>query len=694
LATGAAIVHTDRTRDQRVPRSAPRGSLDQAQGGSLTASGVVESGSRTHADSASSAAFIWVRRIGVAVLGLQFVGLVLLSLAIYQRFALTQDYASYNQAWYLIAHGDLNPFSTALDFPFWRNNGEFLMWPLALVGVPFGNGIVLLWIQDAAIVGAEAVALFWVCDVVRRPTWNRRFPPWLAVGTALVLLVANPWVYWAVAFDFHMEPLAALFIVLAARDVERRRFNRAAVWVVLTLLCGDLAAALVAGLGLGAMVAGRPWRRAGLVLIVVGVAWVGMLSVLGMKGGDLSAAYGYLAVQGTAVPSHVSLPSIVTGVLLHPVRVVHVLWVKRHNIVSNLAPSGLLGIFSPWGFGVTAVLVLANNLSAGLIFSTSSFQYLPMYALMVVGTVMVLGRFARWGGRGAAVAVTLAVLLAADTLGWAAVWVPRTAGHWILTSPGAAAVLARIDHQIPAGAEVIVSQGVAGRFSSRRWIYTVRGPRSVPVRASTVWVIVAPLQGAEPASVQEEDALVAEIAGTLGAQLVVNDAGIWAFRWVPQPGVRTLTVPGAVPTIAGWTVAGAAGRALTVGPATNWTAVATGRRGYVVAGDYWHEPPGRYTATVSLSTGVPVDVEVWDDAGHVLLAHRRVTPTNGSEAVTLPVDATRSYPQHLDTGAGPFRITPEPPPPGDPLEIRVWTPGGRPVAVSSLELVPSGGSRQ
>ncbi len=354
----------------------------------MPASGVVESGSRTHADSASSAAFIWVRRIGYGVLGLQFVGLALFSLVIYRRFSLTWDYAVYHQAWYLIAHGDLNPFSTTLGFPFWRNNGEFLMWPLALVGVPFGNGIVLLWIQDAVTVGAAAVALAWVCDVVRRPTWNQQFPPWLAVSTALVLLVANPWVYWAVAFDFHMEPLAALFIVLAARDLERRRFKRAAVWVVLTLLCGDLAAALVAGLGLGALVAGRRWRRAGLVLIVTGAAWVGVLSVLGMKGGNLSGAYGYLAAQGTVVPSHVSLPSLVTGILLHPLRVVHALWEKRLNLVSNLAPSGLLGIFSPWAFGVAAVLLLANNLIAGFNFSGASFQYLPMYALLVVGTVI------------------------------------------------------------------------------------------------------------------------------------------------------------------------------------------------------------------------------------------------------------------------------------------------------------------
>jgi len=65
-------------------------------------------------------------------------------------------------------------------------------------------------------------------------------------------------------------------------------------------------------------------------------------------------------------------------------------------------------------------------------------------------------------------------------------------------------------------------------------------------------------------------------------------------------------------------------------------------------------------------------------------------PTNGTVAVTVPVDADRSYPHHLDTGAGLFRIAPVPPPAGDQLEIRVWTPGTGSVTVSSLELEPAG----
>ena len=40
----------------------------------------------------------------------------------------------------------------------------------------------------------------------------------MALGT-LVILLANPWTYETIAFDFHFEPLAALFVVLAGRDL-------------------------------------------------------------------------------------------------------------------------------------------------------------------------------------------------------------------------------------------------------------------------------------------------------------------------------------------------------------------------------------------------------------------------------------------------------------------------------------------
>ena len=653
-----------------------------------------EGGATAAAARRGGAVPVWARRAGFALLAAQLVGLAVLSTVLYRRDSLTYDYAAYHQAWYLIAHGHLDPYDSVLGFSFWRNNGEALLWLLALLRVVVHSGLVLLWVQDAAVVGAGAVAFAWACELTGRPWWDRRFRPGVAAALVLVVLVADPWTYWACAFDFHLEPVAALFVVLAARDLEGRRFRRAGLWVVLLLLTGDFAAGLVVGLGIAALVAGRPWRRAGVALVAAGACWVAVLAALGMRGGNLSAAYGYLVAAQPATAAGIGLPALAWGALLHPGRLVGALWARRLNIVAYVAPAGLVGVAAPWGLGVAVMVVLANNLITGLNFSTASFQYAPLTAVLAAATVLVLGRLARRWRRGPWAATALAVVLAADTLGWGAVWIPRTSSEWLRVSPAAATVLSSVERQVPAGDEVVASQGVLGRFSGRQWVYGVFEPGgAIPVRTRTVWVVVAPAQGIESEPVAAADALVTELAGPLHADLVAARAGVWAFRWTPAPSVTSLVVPPVPVTVPAWATPGPAGRPVTVGPPSTWRAVSTGHEGYVVAGDYRRLPPGRYTATVVLATTAPVDVEVWDATGDVLLARRQLVATNGQEAVTVPVDEPRTYPHHVYTGAGPFRITPVEPPPGDQLEVRVWTPGGAPVVVYSVELQPVGAPR-
>jgi hypothetical protein len=68
-------------------------------------------------------------------------------------------------------------------------------------------------------------------------------------------------------------------------------------------------------------------------------------------------------------------------------------------------------------------------------------------------------------------------------------------------------------------------------------------------------------------------------------------------------------------------------------------------------------------------------VEVWDDTGNVLLARRSVPATDGSTAITLPVVAAKADRSWAYPGWGPFRADFVPPPGGQRLEVRVWSPG-------------------
>ena len=141
------------------------------------------------------------------------------------------------------------------------------MWPLALLYWISPGGVGLLWMQDAGVVGAELVAFLWACELAQKYRPGRD-AAWLAAA-GLVLLVINPWSWWSVSFDFHVECLAVLFIALLAWDLANGR-RRAWLWLPLLVACGDVAGTYIFGLGLGLAIAvpraadprhgrGRPW---------------------------------------------------------------------------------------------------------------------------------------------------------------------------------------------------------------------------------------------------------------------------------------------------------------------------------------------------------------------------------------------------------------------------------------------------
>jgi hypothetical protein len=626
-----------------------------------------------------------VRRLGYAVLALELAGFGVWSAILYHRFALTFDFALNNQAWFLIAHGNLDP-SGMERFPYWQDHSAFMMWPLSLLYWLWPHGITLLWLEDLCLTGAAAVAFTWLCEGAES---NRpgRDAAWLA-GAGLVLLAANPWLWWAASFDFHFEPVAVLFAVLLARDLANDR-RRAWAWVIPLLGCGDVASTYLAGVGVGGVLAGRRSRVPGAVMACAGVAALLVITLIhGNRGsGGGLHTYAYLTGAGRAVP--LTLPALVKGMATHPLRVVRALWVKRVDVLASLAPVGLLGIFDALVLPLVALVMLENILFQGLRFAAPIFQYLPVYLLMPVGTVAVLG----WLARRRRMALLLGCLLVAQALGWAAVWAPRTPRQWLRVSVPAAATLASIQARIPASAEVIASEGIVGRFSGRADVHSLSVPGPQPVRGSGAWFVVAPWAGIEIQSVASALALIGELAGPLHATLVTHAHGVWAFRWHPPPGVRTITVPGGSSPLPAWASPGAAGRAVMTGPAGTWHVRSTGGRGYVVDRLDWLAPPGGYQARVALSATGPVNVEVWNDTGDVLLARQSLPATSGVESVVLPVDATTAYRARAYSGWGPFRAEFVQPPAGEMLEARVWSPGGARVSVYSAELIGGSGWR-
>jgi Predicted membrane protein (DUF2079) len=477
-----------------------------------------------------------VRRIGYAILALQLAFFFAWSTILYRRFSLTLDFAVYHQAWFLIAHGNLDPYNTVVQsgFSFWRDHCEFVMWPLALFYWIWPHDVLLLWLQDAGVVVAEAVAFTWLCELAEKYRPGKD-AAWLAAA-GLVLLAANPWTWRSVSFDFHIEPVAVAFVALLAWDLANGR-RRAWAWVVPLLACGDVAVTYLVAVGLGGVLAGRRWRLPGSVMACLGVGALLLITLI--HGNRSSPVWSYTYLAGPPGAS-LGVGALVKGIASHPLRVLRVLWAKRWEVWTNLAPSGLLGVAFVWLLPITIVVLLPNDLAQGNVFAAPGFQTLPLYVLLPVGTVAVLGWLAV---RRRNAALLLTGLLVAQALVWTAVWAPRTPAQWLRVPAPAAATLARIESRIPASAEVVASQGVVGRFSGRTDVRAFVGAGPIPLNGGTTWFVVVPRVGIETAARPTSMAFIQELTGPLHAVLVAHAHGVWAFRWRPPPGTHSITVP-------------------------------------------------------------------------------------------------------------------------------------------------------
>jgi len=632
---------------------------------------------RAEDSSAGMARLALVRRVGCGLLGLQLIALMIFSAVQFQRYSVTSDYAFYSHAWFQIAHGHFT-------WNFFGNHGELTFILLAPAYWLWPHGPMLLWEQDIGVVGAELVAFLWICEIAatrrRQPGYLR---PLLA-SAGLVALLADPWIWWALAFDFHFETVATLFAILFARELQKGR-RRAWIWGALTLLSGDVATTYVVAIGVGAVIGSRR-RLWGLVAVVAGVIWLVLLHGVGaMRGSANLVPLNYLAVRqraGAPAPKSSNLVQLAVGILHQPGRVISVIWSKRINAWANVGASGLLGILAPVALFVPLAVIAENSLFPGIAFNQPLFQSTPIYIFVPVGTVMLLAWVAKRYRR---LAVGLAVAVMLETIGWGVVWLPRTPNQWIRVSQAAEAKLNQFNREVPANDEVVASQGIIGRFSFHPYQEIVGPGGSAHLSGGPVWFALTPSIGVETAPAAFEEALVAELSGPLHARSVVVGDGVYAYEYTPRAGQTRLRLPGLPTVLPSWLFHSVSGVVVTTGPPSRWRVVGRGRRGYLVHGDYWNDPTGPALATAELSGHGVVSVEVWDVTTNALLAEQRVTLAGSRVQARVPFDVPTPQPEEgLFHGDGPFAVTPVVGLPGDQLEVRIYdfSPRSRPVAWS------------
>jgi hypothetical protein len=629
-----------------------------------------------------------IRIWGLALLVLQLLFLLVWSDVLYRHFALTGDFSVYSQAWYLIAHGHLDPYSSWLGLPFIRNDLELALWLLAPLWYIWPHSVTLLWAQDMAIVLSEGVVMTWMCELLlhsetspRHSAHGRRpHARSLLALAGVALTVACPWIVWAVSFDFHTEAIVLLPVLLVGRSLWRGHSRSLVSWLLVSVaIGGSVGATYLLGLGLGWLAVGSSRRRLGLVVAALGLVELTAIGLFHLDHGGLSV-YAYLTRNGSA--SSANMSQLAAGLARHPSIVASGLWKQRLDVFADVSVGGAVGVLAPFSIGIVAITLVINALATGtsMFITPAEFQNLPVFLLVPVGSVFVWARMASSRiGSLRLLAVALAALSVVNVAGWDAVWVPRAFGEFQRVPSTTAAELTRVQRLMQGSDEVIASQGVLGRLSDRSAAYALQ-PGTIPVISRTVWIVAVANAGIETATPADTLSAAAEAQDRLHAKLIIARAGVYAFRWETKSRSVTFHAARVLPA---WTLQGA--YRSTSGPSA--FEIGGSRPGYVAYGDYWWVTPGNYRATATLSSTGPVFVELWNDSRSQLL-DRVAVRAGPAQAVPLSAVVRQTRPATA-SGPWPFRIDLGPGSPTATLEIRIWSPGDETVRFYSVALGPA-----
>ena len=629
------------------------------------------------------------RIAGLFAIAVSFLGLAAWSLFLERHFALTFDYAFYGQAWFLIAHGHLDPFSSVANTYFWQNAFELLMWPIALLWYVWPHAVTLLWVQDAATAATEALLFTWMCEATAVSFKAKQLKDWYVAFplAGLILLIVNPWTLWINSFDFHPESLDLLLVILMARAFWQGRNRRGWTMTALTLLGGALGATYVIGTGISAFLAGRKWRRIAIPLAVTGIMALLFIAAVGAN------KAGGVVYQNLISGSHfktVTPFTLAQSMIEHPSRALTAIWGVRLDIFANISAGGIVGLLNPWTFGIVFLTLLEGSLTGLANYAQPYVQNsLPVALLMPLGTMMVCLAFStsrrRWLKPFGIILLVLSVM---NAIGWSIVWAPRVEFQYASVSANAIASLSHALTTIPSSDEVIASQGVVGRFALRQWIYPifVDPPSTFPIHTKVVWFVVVPNQGIETESTLGAESEMDQIATDLHARLVSDSNGVFVFRWTPPSRQESVTFH-PMTLVPAWTLDTGVSKPSTSGPPKMWHMVTTGGAGLVVWGDYWRPKAGPVTATLKFRSSGSFTMQVLNDTTGQPVINETFGSTHGS-IVTRSISGVLKYgpPSLAFAGRGPFTVHPTEPPPGNVVEIKVSTPGHSKISIYSVGL--------
>lgn len=537
-----------RSSPQEAPHRAPRSSAPRP---SRVSSPSAPDGRRLRDTPPSPS--IWAGALGV-----QFLVLVGFGLLEFTRHSLTYDFAAYAQAWWLIGHGSLDPWSSVIGIRFVANNAELFVWLLALAAPVARTTFALIVLQDLALVATDAVAFVWILDLTGCPTTRLRATsrgsaceprPGLA-WTGLAVLVLDPWTVLVAAHPVHLEAFGGLFVTLVARALWRRRRRAIPLWAVGLLLTGFIGGLALCGVAVGELLDRRRNLRWGAALLAGGLGWSVTCMELGLAGAAgafPSEKLGYLAPHG---PASTGPAAILLALATHPGRAVAAVGAQAGFVLLLLLPLGVLGIATARGGAVAATIFGPALLLGPHVFArgATAYQFWPALPVVLVGTVSWLA------GRRLSAPGLARVVRRIQTAWVAAAAVVLAVGssillpQWVSITPTEARVLGTVLRHTPPRAEVISTYAFSGSFAARAEIIPIMRPSEwLPIRDPEVVFVLAPSVGVGQVAAALTAHFARVVQGLPGARPVVDRNGITAYLWAPPGGTAAIEFPSGRP---------------------------------------------------------------------------------------------------------------------------------------------------
>jgi Predicted membrane protein (DUF2079) len=629
------------------------------------------------------------RRLGeirwvAIILGAQLLAMCLWSLILLWHYSESVDFAMRYQAWWKIAHGHFNPYTTPLGRNFISDHFELINWPFAPLANLWPHMGWIVWIQNAFVISAECGAIAIVRYYLPSGWWPKEWKPTSVLTTMALVLALSPWTWYTVSNDVHYQTSATIGISIWFLYFGlKKRWLLAGLFAVLTFSVADVAGTYIIALALSLAIIHRKSFRSLLILgafAAAGVMWGSIATMFhGSVGTNFAVHYGYLlGPKNSYAVKHGTMVKVLVGIIKHPALAWSHFQYSLSSWLSYNSTTGFLGFLNP--ISILPELVMLQTGLSGKIgrLATIPWETFPATLTMVPASMLTWGWIAGRATGQARRVLTKYVpwFLLVNTAMWSVVWLPHVQLDYARMPSSTQVALAHAQHYIKPNDATFVSFGIIGLYSDRNYDFKLGYSHQDHFWSRTTDFIVVPWSAIENLYPAQHLALVTALASLPGATMPIHENGAFLVQEH-----RTATLQDYVPVrhmalqpIAMWLSEGT-NLSRRCHDVTKTCLVSRGAsKGVINYGLTWNLATGKWHVHMNLNSTAPLTVEFWDNTTKKLLIRRTFENSVGVQDFDYHMHSTGK--PLLYTGWGPYQFRQIPPGDlNDPVELRIMKTG-------------------